>query len=97
MTASDPCDPKTIGDYIRAFALARQLEAGYTDQAAIDRDYERLIAAERGADAAAWEQMRADGVPVAQPETGPGISPAHVPDPAPEAEAEAEAEIEADL
>jgi hypothetical protein len=66
---SDPYNPKTIGDYIRAFALARQLEVGYTDQAAINRDYERLIAAERAADAAAWKQMRADGVPVAQPET----------------------------
>ena len=71
----DPDNPKTIGDHILVFIadwrLAKQLEVGYTDQAAIDRDYERLIAAEQAVDAAAWEQMRADGVPVAGPETEP--------------------------
>src|SRR6266576_3534527 len=65
----DPDNPTTIGGWIRSFLLARQIEAGYTDQAAIDQDYERLTAAEDAAAAAAWEQMRADGVPVAQPQT----------------------------
>jgi len=52
--------------------------------------------ADTDAGAVAWQEMRADGVPVAEPETEPGISPAHVPDPAPEAgavEVEAQAEI----
>ncbi len=87
----DPYNPTTIGGWIRSFLLARQLKAGYADQAAISRDYERLIAAEDAAAAAAWEQMRADGVPVAQPQTDPEIPSAHVPaGPEPEPELEAE-------
>ncbi len=92
----DPGKPKSIfgwiGDRIRERALARALEAGYNDQAAINRDYERLVAAEQAADAAFWEQMRADGVPVAQPgtEAEPEIPSAHVPDPAPAVEASAD-------
>ena len=88
----DPYDPTTIRGWIRSFLLARQLKAGYTDQAAIDRDYQRLIAAEDAAAAAAWDQMRADGVPVAQPQTEPEIPSAHVPA-GPEAEPEPEAEL----
>ena len=71
-TESDPGSPKTIGEHIRAFVrgivLARQLEAGYTDQAAIDRDYARMVAASDARDAQFWADMRADGVPVADPE-----------------------------
>src|SRR5258708_29153595 len=75
----DPYNPTTIGGWIRSFLLARQLRAGYADQAAIDRDYARLVAAEDSAAAAAWDQKRADGVPVAQPQTDPELPSAHVP------------------
>lgn len=95
MTAPDPDNPQTAGGHIRKFLadlrLARQVQADFSDQEAINRDYERAIAAEDEAAAHAWEQMRADGVPAAQPETGPGTSPAHVPDPAPGPEPEPEA------
>ncbi len=87
----DPDDPKTIGEHIRKFLadlrLAKQVQADFSDQEAINRDYERAIAAEDTAAGQAWQQMRADGVPVAQPETE--ISPAR--DPVPEAEPELEA------
>ena len=100
MTAPDPDNPTTVGGHIRKFLadlrLARQVQADFSDQEAINRDYERAIAAEDAAAAHAWEQMRADGVPVAQPETGRGIPPAYVPDPAPQVEAGAEPEIEAE-
>src|SRR5260370_41124441 len=75
----DPYNPTTIGGWIRPFLLARQLRAGYADQAAIDRDYPPLVAAEDAAAAAAWEQMRADGVPVPQPQNDPELPSAHVP------------------
>ena len=71
----DPDNPKTIGQHIRKFLadlrLARQVQADFSDQEAINRDYQRAIAAEQAAEAAAWEQMRADGIPVAPPETDP--------------------------
>jgi hypothetical protein len=50
----DPYNPTTIGGWIRSFLLARQLEAGYTDQAAIDRDYARIVAASDARDAKVW-------------------------------------------
>ena len=67
----DPYNPTTIGGWIRSFVPGRALQAGYTDQAAIDRDYERLIAAEDARDARFWADMRADSVPVADPEFNP--------------------------
>ncbi len=70
----DPYNPTTIGGWIRSFMLARQLEADYTDQAAIDRDYARMAAASDARDAQFWADMRADGIPVAdsEPYTKPG-------------------------
>ena len=67
----DPYNPTTIGGWIRSFVLGRALPVGYADQAAVDRDYERLIAAEDARDARFWADMRADGVPVADPEPNP--------------------------
>lgn len=67
----DPDHPTTIGGWIRSFLLGRLLEAGYTDQAAIDRDYARMVAASDARDAQFWADMRAAGVPVAGPEPGP--------------------------
>lgn len=69
----DPYNPTTIGGWIRSFVLGRALQAGYTDHAAVDRDYERLIAAEDARDAQFWADMRADGVPVADPEPNPNL------------------------
>ena len=81
MTDPEPDDPQTVGEHIRRFLadlrLAKQVEVDFADQDAINRDYERSLAAEDAA-AEAWEQMAADGVPVASPE--------------PEAEAEPEPE-----
>jgi hypothetical protein len=67
----DPYNPTTIGGWIRSFLLARQLDAGYTDQAAIDRDYARMVAASDARDAHVWADMRAAGVPVADPDPNP--------------------------
>ena len=82
MTGPGPEDPRTVGEHIGKFLadlrLAKQVEADFSDQEAINRDYERALAAEDAAAGEAWAQMRADGVPVAPPE--------------PEAEAEAEPE-----
>jgi len=66
----DPYNPTTIRGWIRSFMLGRLLEAGYTDQAAIDRDYARMVAASDARDAQFWADMRAVGVPVADPEPG---------------------------
>jgi hypothetical protein len=52
-------------------ALARELRAGYNDQAAIERDLERMVTAEKTAAQGAWAEMRADGVPVAEPNPEP--------------------------
>lgn len=67
--------PTTVTGRVRAFlndlALARELRAGYNDQAAIERDLERIAAAEKTAAQDAWAEMRADGVPVAEPAPEP--------------------------
>ncbi len=65
-----------LAEYItlwRERGLARAMEAGYNDRAAIQADYKRIVAASDAADAEFWAGMRADGV--------------HVTDPEPEAEA----------
>jgi len=67
----DPDDPTTIRGWIRSWKLGKALDAGYNDQAAIDRDYARMVAASDARDAQFWADMRADGVPVADPEPGP--------------------------
>ena len=50
-----------------AGALRREMAAGYADTAATQRDLERCLEAEDRSSAAFWDQMRADGVPVADP------------------------------
>ncbi len=84
----DEPPPTTVTGHIKAFlsgvSLARELRAGYTDQAAINREYERAVAAEAATAKAAWAEMRADGVPVAEPE--PEAGPEPLPEPEPEAE-----------
>ena len=50
-----------------AGALRREMAAGYADTAAIQRDVERCLEAEDRSAQAFWDQMRADGVPVAEP------------------------------
>ena len=54
----------------RSRGLRREMEAGYSGQAAIKADYERIVAAQDAADARVWAQMSADGVAVAEPEAG---------------------------
>jgi hypothetical protein len=70
----DPDNPKTIGDHIRKFLadrrLAKQIEADLSDRAKIEADYARMVAALDARDAHFWADMRADGVPVADPEPG---------------------------
>lgn len=94
---SEP-QPTTITGRGKAFltdlALARELRAGYNDRAAIRRDLERIMDAEKTAAQAAWAEMRADGVPVADPDPGP--EPEAQAEPAP-AEPETEPEPEAGL
>ena len=51
---NDPYSTHTVMGWIRSWGLGKALEAGYNDQAAIDRDY-------------AQAAMRADGVPAADP------------------------------
>jgi hypothetical protein len=71
----DPDNPKTIGDHIRKFPadrrLAKQIEADLSDQATIETDYARMVASSDARDAQFWADMRADGVPVADPEPAP--------------------------
>ena len=97
MTDPEPEDPQTVGEHIRKFLadlrLAKQVEVDFADQEAINRDYERALAAEDAAAGEAGAQMAADGVPVASPESEPEPEP----EPEPEAEAEAEPEPEASL
>ena len=75
MSTFDPDNPKTIGDHIRKFLadrrLAKQIEADLSDQATIEADYARMVAALDARDAQFWADMRADGVPVADPEADP--------------------------
>ena len=61
----DPYNPTTIGGWIRAFGLARTIEAELGDQAAIEAEIEQEHAAEKQEAEAFWAQMEADGVPVA--------------------------------
>jgi hypothetical protein len=65
--------PTTVGGRVKAFfydlGMARALKAGYGDQAAINRDLERITAAEKTAAEASWAEIRADGVAVAEPVT----------------------------
>jgi len=67
----DPYSTRTVMGWIRSWQLGKALEAGYNDQAAIDRDYARMVAASDARDARFWADMRADGVPVADPEPDP--------------------------
>jgi hypothetical protein len=71
----DPDNPKTMGDHVRKFLadrrLAKQIEADLSDQATIEADYARMVAALDARDAQFWADMRADGVPVADPEPDP--------------------------
>jgi hypothetical protein len=65
---------EVLAEYIalwRNRGLARVMEAGYNDRAAIQADYERAVAASDAADARFWDAMRADGVPVTDPEPEP--------------------------
>ena len=75
MRTFDPDNPKTIGDHIRKFLadrrLAKQIEADHSDQATIEADYARMVAALDARDAQFWADMRADGVPVTDPEADP--------------------------
>lgn len=80
----DPYNPRTIGGWIRAFGVARAIEAELGDQAAIDADMEQLKQAEAEQAKEFWAQMEADGFPVATPAVGAE------PEVEPEAEAEAE-------
>jgi hypothetical protein len=64
----------TLAEYIalwRDRGLAKAMEAGYNDRAAIQADYERVVAASDAADARFWAGMRADGVDVTDPEPEP--------------------------
>jgi hypothetical protein len=67
----DPYSTHTVMGWIRSWKLGKALEAGYNDQAAIDRDYAQMVAASDARDAQFWADMRADGVPVADPEPDP--------------------------
>jgi hypothetical protein len=70
----DPGDPYSthiLMGWIRSWMLAKQIDADLSDQAAIDRDYARMVAASDARDAQFWADMRADGVPVADPEPDP--------------------------
>jgi hypothetical protein len=55
----------------RERGLARAMEAGYNDRAAIQADYKRIVAAADAADAEAWARMRADGIDATDPEPEP--------------------------
>ena len=85
MTDPEPEDPQTVGEHIRKFLadlrLAKQVEADFSDQEAINRDYERALAAEDAAAGEAWAQMAADGVPVAAPEPEADTAPSRNPGP----------------
>ena len=67
----DPYSTRTIMGRIRSWKLGQALEAGDTDQEAIDRDYARMVAASDARDAQFWADMRAAGVPVADPDPDP--------------------------
>jgi hypothetical protein len=54
-----------LGDAVREWQLRKELERGYSDQARIGQDLQRLVAREDLAAERAWAEMRADGVPVA--------------------------------
>ena len=58
MSTFDPDNPKTIGDHIRKFLadrrLAKQIEADLSDQATIEADYARIVAALDARDAQFW-------------------------------------------
>ncbi len=66
----DPYNPTTIRGWIRSWALGKAIKAELADQASIDRDYAQMVAASDARDAQFWAQMKADGVPVADPEPG---------------------------
>ena len=79
----DPYSTCTVMGWIRSWKLGQALEAGYSDQEAIQADYEKALAAEKAEAEAFWAQMAADGVPVAslKPEAGADTAP----EPEPEA------------
>jgi hypothetical protein len=67
----DPYNPTTIRGWIRSWALGKAIKAELAGQASIDRDYAQMVAASDARDAQFWAQMKADGVPVADPEPDP--------------------------
>jgi hypothetical protein len=67
----NPYSTHTVMGWIRSWSLGKELEAGYNDQATIDREFAQLAAASAASDAQFWAAMRADGVPVADPQPDP--------------------------
>jgi hypothetical protein len=82
---NDPEDPSTVRGWIRSWQLGKAMEAGYSDQEAINRDHEKALGAEKAEAEAFWAQMRAGGAPVAAPEPEPGPEPGADAGPDPEA------------
>lgn len=69
-------EPETLREVVAEAwhnrGLAKVMESGYNDQAAIQADYERAVAASDAADAKFWAGLRADGVSVSDPEPEAG-------------------------
>jgi hypothetical protein len=69
---------EVLAEYValwRGRGLARAMEAGYSDRAAIQAGYKRVAAAADAAGAGFWAGMRADGVSVTDPEPEPEAGP----------------------
>jgi hypothetical protein len=67
----DPYSDDTVMGWIRSWKLAKAIQADLADTDAIDRDYAQMVADSDARDARFWAQMKADGVPVADPEPDP--------------------------
>lgn len=89
--SDDPDDPYSAGTvmgWIRSWNLGKAIQADLADQEGIEASIAEMRAAEEAGATAFWAQMRADGVPVAQPDAEPeaGNDPGSAPAPEPEAQ-----------